>query len=452
MGCRLRRLPRSGKLALSLQWVLGGRSLRTQEALGVADTVRNRAVVERDFVAPIAAEMRARRFDEARYLHWFPSGARAADFRRRLGQRTGGQAGPRPVLVRDYYRTWVERAASHARPAQVRDYRQHMTAYVLPGYGDHALADLRVGHLLELRTALAERGLAPKTQRNIIDGTFRAFYRDARREELVSGDPFAQLDWRRLPRTAPDPFSLDERDRILAWFEAHDGGRYYGFMSTLLLTGLRPSEAVALRVGDIDLERRRLAVCRSRYLGDEHATKTAASERTVPVVAELADTLRREADGRDRGEYLFRNRFGRPINQSEWPKDHWRPCLDDLGIRYRRWYTTRHTFISLALTAGANLFGLARYVGSSPQMIEQRYGRYMPANERELLQYVDEPRRKTRPATAAVAFSPKKPLRIKASPTGFEPHSSRHVVIPIFARKAREIRWLPVPLRGMRAC
>jgi hypothetical protein len=38
---------------------------------------------------------------------------------------------------------------------------------------------------------------------------------------------------------------------------------------------------------------------------------------------------------------------------------------------------TRHTFIAWALSEGANLKGLAEYCGTSLQMIEQSYGRYI---------------------------------------------------------------------------
>jgi len=38
---------------------------------------------------------------------------------------------------------------------------------------------------------------------------------------------------------------------------------------------------------------------------------------------------------------------------------------------------TRHTFIAWALSEGANLKGLAEYCGTSVQMIEQSYVRYI---------------------------------------------------------------------------
>jgi hypothetical protein len=55
----------------------------------------------------------------------------------------------------------------------------------------------------------------------------------------------------------------------------------------------------------------------------------------------------------------------------------WFRCLRSLGIRPRKFYMMRHTFIPWALSEGANLKGLAEYCGTSVQMIEQRYGRYI---------------------------------------------------------------------------
>jgi integrase len=42
---------------------------------------------------------------------------------------------------------------------------------------------------------------------------------------------------------------------------------------------MRPSEALALRWEDIDLRHGFLSISKSRYMGTENGTKTAASER-----------------------------------------------------------------------------------------------------------------------------------------------------------------------------
>jgi hypothetical protein len=65
----------------------------------------------------------------------------------------------------------------------------------------------------------------------------------------------------------------------------------------------------------------------------------------------------------------------RPVDEES--RGIWFRALRSLGIRPRKFHTTRHTFIAWALSEGANLKGLAEYCGTSVQMVEQSYGRYI---------------------------------------------------------------------------
>ena len=77
--------------------------------------------------------------------------------------------------------------------------------------------------------------------------------------------------------------------------------------------------------------------------------------------------------------YVFVDaKSGKPINQSEWPKDHWRRALTATKVRPRKFYSTRATFISVPLTKGANLKFIGQYCGTSVAMIERSYGRFLP--------------------------------------------------------------------------
>jgi hypothetical protein len=55
-------------------------------------------------------------------------------------------------------------------------------------------------------------------------------------------------------------------------------------------------------------------------------------------------------------------------------------------MRPRKFYATRHTFISDALSQGANIKWLAEYCGTSVAMIEKHYGRYIKSDSREQLE------------------------------------------------------------------
>jgi hypothetical protein len=57
---------------------------------------------------------------------------------------------------------------------------------------------------------------------------------------------------------------------------------------------------------------------------------------------------------------------------------HWRPALRATDIRPRKFYATRHTFITQTLKAGAvSMKKLADYCGTSVEMIEKHYADWM---------------------------------------------------------------------------
>jgi len=388
MGCKI--VHRHGKLCLRLTW----HPWRTQESMGVAATPRNRQILERDFATPIAAEMRAGRFTPERYLDWFPRGSRAQAFREELGLDVAHVPEPSPEpTVGGYYREWIDNQKPPlVRRSRERDYRQHFTCYILPEFGPTRMTDLRTKHLIDFRTELViARKLSVKTARNIIDSSFRALYSAARQAEMVDRDIFGALVWPRLVLRPPDPFTIEERDRIVGWF-AERRPEYYAFVATLFHVGVRPSEATGLRWGDVDLGRNTITISRSRYLGQESATKTAHSARTIPVVSLVGETLRgMKPLHADAGTYVFVNaQHGGPINHSEWPKYHWRMALRSLEIRPRKFYATRHTFISIMASRGANLKGLAEYCGTSVVMIERDYARFMPADPYEFVRLAEQ--------------------------------------------------------------
>ena len=131
----------------------------------------------------------------------------------------------------------------------------------------------------------------------------------------------------------------------------------------------------------MDLRGGKLLIRRSRTFGEDNAPKTAGSERTIelaPFVVEVSKgekPLHVQPD-----DFVFLNPNGRPIDVKVFTQWTWSPALRRLNIRPRKFYATRHTFISLALTRGWNLKALAEYCGTSVAMIEkQRRGRHAHA-------------------------------------------------------------------------
>jgi integrase len=233
-------------------------------------------------------------------------------------------------------------------------------------------------------------GLSLKSCRNVIDGTFRAMMRDARKHGIGEKDHFAQLEWARGVSPKPDPFTREERDTILAHFKEKKPF-YFPFVSGQFGIGARPSEMIALRWGDVDLKKRVISISKSRYMNADNPTKTVASEREIAIAEQIAAVLTfLKPLHVTQADFVFKNQQGNPINENKWRAKYWYRALRACGVRPRKFYATRHTFISQALTHGVNIKWLAEYCGTSVAMIEKHYGRYIKNDSDEQLKRLFE--------------------------------------------------------------
>jgi len=412
MACHV-KVNRHGFLAFRLYW----KGMESWEGTGLRDTVKNRRRVEAR-AEIINEEMEQGTFD---YLKRFPEGNKSHLFKPEE-EPTKEDTGPK--TVGQYYEEWIKtKKPPMVRKSLEQKYRQHYENYIEGQSSDVSIEEITPRFLENFRIyLLEERGLKLKTCRNIIDGTFRAMIRDARVVDyLIDKDPFAALKWPRTENTEPDPFTEEERDKILLYFKMKNPF-YYPFIYTQFWTGIRPSEATALKWGSIDLDRGTFSITRSRHLGEENTTKTKGSWRTIRLLPNVEDLLKQSKPLRvTEGDYLFTNTEGGPLDQDQWRKDYWYKSLRALSIRERKFYATRHTYISVALSAGVNIKWLAEQCGTSVAMIEKHYGRYIrddgDAPLRALLGV------KTETFTETFSGYQRKSLIKLASPRGFEPLS-----------------------------
>ncbi|HFC03966.1 MAG TPA: site-specific integrase [Nitratifractor salsuginis] len=179
----------------------------------------------------------------------------------------------------------------------------------------------------------------------------------------------------RLPRHRKaeiEPFSSEEVATLLRM--ANDWLRLY--LAIGFYTGLRTGEILGLMVGDIDLKGRVIHVRRNITKGKVTTPKTEKSIREVPILDDLIPYLRKMP----KSMWLFPTESGR--NLKAFPgnrQNQWRELLKECGIKYRKIYATRHTFIvSMLKYTDLSILEIAQIAGhTSTQMIIQNYGRYI---------------------------------------------------------------------------
>ncbi|QKQ76450.1 tyrosine-type recombinase/integrase [Nostoc sp. TCL240-02] len=180
--------------------------------------------------------------------------------------------------------------------------------------------------------------------------------------------------------TQIDIFKVKEIYQILEAFRDDTLSRvsgkhrqYWRYVTFLWLTGCRPSEAVALKWDNVDLNKKRIKICEVEMVrGGQRITR--ASTKTVtyrffPINNELEELL---LLGSKRTGYVFVNGEGKPISHAAFYSV-WGTVLKKLNLHYRVPYQLRHTMISYHANNDYPLHKLAELVGNSEEVIKEHY-------------------------------------------------------------------------------
>jgi integrase len=153
---------------------------------------------------------------------------------------------------------------------------------------------------------------------------------------------------------------------------------YRPLAETLIATGLRISEALALTWDDVDWLARRLRVLRSRKAEGAGSTK---GDRFRPVdfgarLERVLRALRGDGPAASGRTLLFRGPHGGELSRSDVSRDRHKHALEDAGLRRTlRLHDLRHTAAASWLAAGLPLIYVQRQLGhASITTTQQVYG------------------------------------------------------------------------------
>lgn len=382
MGCKI-RITAAGYIAMRLYW----RGRESQESTSQRATQKALEGCRRQ-AARIDALIRAGRYTDEDYRQDFPFGSRRDLFGMAEWHRKR-PSGPTEATVAEYFPRWLDAVRATKRPTRIKDYQTQHRLYVEPFVGNLRLRDISLDDLRAWQKALiVDRKLAVNTAYNAICGTFRAMWNDARRsfkKTVDIGDPFDGLQWPAKRQELRVPIASEDEQIILEYFRTRKPF-YFPFISFLLGTGCRPSEATGLTWEHVDLRTGRVTIAQSRVGGHVSRTKTTASMRTITLAPHLVELLRERQPLVPKSEaFLFSNIHGGPLEQAVVSNYTWPRALRAAGVRHYPLYACRHTYISKAISAGANPKHVAEYVGTSLQKIDTHYGRWMGGTEADPL-------------------------------------------------------------------
>jgi integrase len=143
---------------------------------------------------------------------------------------------------------------------------------------------------------------------------------------------------------------------------------------------MRSGEIDGLKWKYVDFDRKLILVREAIVLGEDEYTKTDGSQRDIQMSTLVYEALRRqEVATKSLSEYVFCNREGKPIDNTNFTDRVWRPLLRHLGLPLRRPYQMRHTAATLWVASGESPEWIARQLGhTSTQMLFKVYSRFVP--------------------------------------------------------------------------
>jgi integrase len=133
-------------------------------------------------------------------------------------------------------------------------------------------------------------------------------------------------------------------------------------------TGVRISEALALRWGDLELDGERpvVRVRRAYVKGSFKPPKSRYGKRAVPVDFPLVRALRRAQDASQRPgerELVFATDRGTPLDYGNLHRRVLKPAAEEAGVPWAAWHTLRHTCASRLFAEGRNAVQVQRWLG-----------------------------------------------------------------------------------------
>jgi integrase/recombinase XerD len=234
-----------------------------------------------------------------------------------------------------------------------------------------ATRSIRRDDVVEFLGSLYKRGLDSRSvARHLV--TVRNFFRFALREEWMKIDPTLNLDSPKVWKSLPGCLTMDEVDRLLAQPDSATplGMRNKALLELLYSTGLRVSELLGLRMGDIDMQS---GCLRCIGKGDKERLVPVGKQAISAVATYVRDARPRLIGRRAPAPYIFLNSRGAKLSRVGFWK-----LLKQYGRKaglHRKLspHKLRHSFATHLLERGADLRSVQLMLGHADISTTQIY-------------------------------------------------------------------------------
>ena len=285
------------------------------------------------------------------------------------------------------------------KPGTAGRYARELRLYILPKWGGVTLRELRpdmlqewVGQLMDggypaaLPDGRDSKPLSARSIRNIMKVVLKGIFDCAVSNGWIGENPVDRVT---VPKIVSDDdmVFLSVREVELLADEAEKIGKPVDglLVRWQAYTGCRIGESLALKVGDVDADRRRARIGRT-WTDDGHGgsmlgTPKNGKARNIAIPRFLMPQIKAQMDGMDDDDWLFRATRGGNVWTNTWRTRIWNKAvkaagMEDAGVTI---HSLRHTYASFAIAQGADVKTLQMQLGhSSPSITLNTYTALWP--------------------------------------------------------------------------
>jgi integrase len=343
--------------------------------------------------------------------------------------RAKGEISTSRVTLHEYIDGWLaeERRAGQLRENTIAEYERLMTKFVKRYFSNRVmLGDVTPGDVTKLVDWLGDsskhvydkgkrkgkpRTLSVRTKRNIVAPLSKMFsfararddVRDNPARGIAVAPPRRKVGPSSLSAMQVKVFSREQLDVVLTTAPE----RYKLFFATLAMSGMRVSEAVALRWAHVYREGQyigkdlgygpAIAVVAGHRRGVTDALKSEAGTRIIPIdptLSEALEEIRREDD-----RLVFHSNRDTELDADNVRRRFLKPVVEEAGAPWAAFHTFRHTYASILFDSGMKVEDVSDLLGHSSLDVTQDIYRHMlPGEKRQGATVAMFKPRKQRPA------------------------------------------------------
>ena len=285
------------------------------------------------------------------------------------------------------------------KPGTAGRYARELRLYILPKWGGMTLRELRPdmlqewvgqlmggGYLAALPDGRDSKPLSARSIRNIMKVVLKGIFDYAVSNGWIGENPVDRVT---VPKIVSDDdmVFLSVREVELLADEAEKIGKPVDglLVRWQAYTGCRIGESLALKVGDVDVDRRRARIGRT-WTDDGHGgsmlgTPKNGKARNIAIPRFLMPQIKAQMEGMGDDDWLFRATRGGNVWTNTWRTRIWNKAvkaagMEDAGVTI---HSLRHTYASFAIAQGADVKTLQMQLGhSSPSITLNTYTALWP--------------------------------------------------------------------------